>query len=102
MAQEQLVQVGVARSWDQITLPTSAILALIILESIRAIRGYSHSFLPFFSQQVHDICTKDSDCVAGLQCISCSSVGDMNYRCTRTKTTDPSLQASFSTLKDSD
>lgn len=44
------------------------------------------------SCQVHDICTKDSDCVAGLQCISCSSVGDMSYRCTRTKTTDPTLQ----------
>lgn len=44
------------------------------------------------SCQVHDICTTDSDCVAGLKCISCSSVGDSNYRCTRTKTTDPVLK----------
>eukprot|EP00253_Pinus_taeda_P006777 PITA_06777 len=31
------------------------------------------------SCQVHDICTKDSDCVAGLQCISCSSVGGLPF-----------------------
>lgn len=44
------------------------------------------------SCQVHDICAKDSDCVSGLKCISCSSVGDASYRCTRTKTADPVLK----------
>ncbi|GLJ25903.1 hypothetical protein SUGI_0496620 [Cryptomeria japonica] len=38
---------------------------------------------------VHDICAKDSDCEDGLKCLSCSSVGDMNYRCTRFNVTDP-------------
>eukprot|EP00252_Welwitschia_mirabilis_P007767 TRINITY_DN19448_c0_g1_i3.p1 TRINITY_DN19448_c0_g1~~TRINITY_DN19448_c0_g1_i3.p1 ORF type:complete len:426 (-),score=50.52 TRINITY_DN19448_c0_g1_i3:292-1569(-) len=39
--------------------------------------------------QVHEICSTDSDCAEGLKCSSCSSVGDMNYRCTKVSLTDP-------------
>ncbi|KAH9311159.1 hypothetical protein KI387_026194, partial [Taxus chinensis] len=71
------------------TMGRQRIIILVVILGVLFLTVGSNGACSQGSCQAHDICAKDSDCAVGLKCISCSSVGDMSYRCTRISVTNP-------------